>query len=146
MAIRQTEGDVRAASDRFYDALDRMANGDAGPMMEVWSHRDDVTTMHPLGGREVGWEAVREPWETVASMADSGEITRTDQLIRVLGDAAYEVVTEKASMTLAGQSLDAAYRATNVYRLEDGEWKIVHHHADIDPTFIEILQKLEEGE
>jgi hypothetical protein len=48
------EDDVRAASDRFYSALDAMANGDASSMTEIWSHEDDVTTMHPIGGREVG--------------------------------------------------------------------------------------------
>lgn len=33
-----TEEDVQAISRRFYAALNRMANGDAAAMEEVWSH------------------------------------------------------------------------------------------------------------
>ncbi|WP_336360320.1 YybH family protein [Haladaptatus sp. ZSTT2] len=145
MAIKQADTGVRAASDKFYKALGQMAAGNADSMAEVWSHRDDVTTMHPIGGREVGWEAVKEPWNAVAGLAEKGTVTRKDQFIRVMGDVAYELTTEQASMTLGGQSLDAEYRATNIYSLEDGEWKIVHHHADLDPKFVELLEGLERG-
>ena len=70
-----TEDEVRQVSNQFYAALNRMANGDASPMMEVWSHSSDVTTMHPIGGREVGWEQVRVPWEQVAAMSGGGQVT-----------------------------------------------------------------------
>jgi hypothetical protein len=52
------EGEVRSASQRFYSALNRMLDGDAGPLAEIWSHDATVTIMHPIGGREVGWESV----------------------------------------------------------------------------------------
>jgi hypothetical protein len=38
MAIEQAE---RAASDGFDDALTRVANGDAKPMIACWPHSDD---------------------------------------------------------------------------------------------------------
>ena len=72
-----TQDEVRQVSEQFYTALNHMANGDAGPMMEVWSHSPDVTTMHPLGGREVGWEQVRVPWEQVAAIATGGQVALT---------------------------------------------------------------------
>ena len=53
------EDDVRAASARFYAALNGMAGGNAGAMAAVWSHSASVTAMHPIGGREVGWAEVR---------------------------------------------------------------------------------------
>jgi hypothetical protein len=56
------EGEVRSASQRFYSALNRMLDGDAGPLAEIWSHDATVTTMHPIGGREVGWESVGGSW------------------------------------------------------------------------------------
>jgi hypothetical protein len=49
------ENEVRAASTKFYSALNRMLNGDAGSLADIWSHSATVTTMHPIGGREVGW-------------------------------------------------------------------------------------------
>jgi uncharacterized protein (TIGR02246 family) len=131
------EEDVRAVSDRFYSALEAMANGDASSMADVWSHEADVTTMHPIGGREEGWDAVRGSWEGVASASTDGTVTRTDQAIRVTGDLAYELCNESASMTFAGEPISLENRATNVYRKEDGEWKIVHHHTDLDAAFAE---------
>lgn len=137
-----TEDDVRAASDEFYNAVVQMANGDAGPMSNIWSHRDDVTAMHPIGGRQVGWDEVRESWESVAEISEDGEVERADQLIHVLGETAYELVTEKPSVVLAGQPVSSEFRATNIYRLEDGEWKIIHHHTDVEEEFVEILHRL----
>jgi hypothetical protein len=46
---------ARNASDQFYAALNRMVTGDASSMAEIWSQSATVTTMHPIGGREVGW-------------------------------------------------------------------------------------------
>ena len=51
------EDEVKAASDRFYTALSRM---DVTQLPELWSRGDSVTTMHPMGGEQVGWQAVRE--------------------------------------------------------------------------------------
>src|SRR5271167_2347752 len=134
-----TEDEVRQASGRFYAALDRMLNGDAGPMMEVWSHSSDVTTMHPIGGREVGWEQVRVPWEQIAAICSGGQVTLRDPLIRVGGDLAYQIGTESGDFTFAGQHVSYEERVTNVYRREAGGWKIVHHHSDIAPALQEIL-------
>ena len=39
------EDDVRAASTKFYSALNRMLNGDAGSLGDIWSHSATVTTM-----------------------------------------------------------------------------------------------------
>ena len=142
MAIKQAADSVQEASDRFYDALTQMANGDAKPMRKLWVHGDDVTTMHPIGGREMGWSEVKQSWEMVADVAEGGEVTPSNRFINVMGDVAYELVTESVTMTLAGQTIESEYRATNVYHLVKDEWKLVHHHADTDPEFIELVQSL----
>jgi ketosteroid isomerase-like protein len=131
------EDDVRAASDQFYSALDAMANGDASSMADIWSHGGDVTTMHPIGGREEGWDAVSGSFAGVASASTDGTVTRSDQVIRVVGDAAYELCTESVSWTFAGEPMSLEGRTTNVYRKENGEWKVVHHHADLNAAFAE---------
>jgi ketosteroid isomerase-like protein len=131
------EDDVRAASDQFYGALEAMANGDASSMAAIWSHDDDVTTMHPIGGRDEGWDAVSESFAGVASASADGTVTRSDQIIRVVGDAAYELCTESASWTFADEPMSLEGRTTNVYRKENSEWKIVHHHADLHAEFAE---------
>ena len=69
-----TEGEIRNASKQFYAGLNRMANGNAGSLADIWSHRPDVTAMHPIGGRQVGWDAVRASFEKVATMASDGKM------------------------------------------------------------------------
>ena len=148
MAQLKTRSEVEAdevhqASDRFYAALNRTLNGDSGPMMEVWSHTSDVSTMHPIGDREDGWEHVEGPWQQVASMASGGQVAIKDQSIRAGGDLAYEVGTEEGSGTIAGEVVSFGQRVTNIYRRDDGIWKIVHHHTDKSPAMEEIVSRLQ---
>jgi ketosteroid isomerase-like protein len=124
------ENEVGAASRQFYAALNSVANGDARPTADIWSQSADATTMHPIGGRQVGWNQVWASWQQVAAIASEGRVTLGDQLIRVVGDAAYELGTEHVVMTLAGHSVRGEVRVTNIYRREGGAWRIVHHHAD----------------
>ena len=135
------EDEVRAAAERFYAALNRLVNGDAGPMTEVWSQGPDATTMHPIGGRQVGWDQVLDSWRQVAGIASGGRVTLADRLIRVVGDAAYELGTERIDATLAGQPVRGEARVTNVYRREAGAWRIVHHHADASPEMQSVLSR-----
>ena len=94
------EIDVRAASEKFHSVLNRVLNGDASPLEDIWSHSATVTTMHPIGGREVGWNQVRGSWEQVAQLATHGQVRLSDQFIRVAGDAAYELSVEHGSSRL----------------------------------------------
>ena len=124
------EDEVRAAAEQFYSALNGVLNGDAGSMVHVWSQSGDVTTMHPIGGRQVGWDEVWSSWQQVAGIASGGSVALGDRLIRVIGDAAYELGTENVDATLAGNPVRREVRVTNIYRREGGAWRIVHHHAD----------------
>ena len=135
--------EVRAASQKFYSALNHMATGDAGPMAQAWSHGATVTTMHPLGGRETGWGKVGPTWTEVAKIASGGQITLSDQHVHVAGDMAYEVGVEKGHVTMGGRKVDLDHRVTNVYRREAGTWKIVHHHTDLSPAMIDIVGSLQ---
>ena len=137
------EDEVRQASDRFYAALNRMANGDASPMSAVWAHSGDVTTMHPIGVREVGWDQVRPVWEQVASMCSGGQVRLHEQLIRVGTDLTYELGVEDGEITMAGERVAFNERVTNIYRREGGEWKVVHHHTDASPAMNDLLSRIQ---
>jgi len=137
-----TSDEVREASHRFYSGLNSMANGDAGPLAEIWSQSASVTAMHPIGGREVGWDAVRGSFEKVAQQAAGGKIELKDQLIEVIGDVAYEVGIEQGQFTFAGEPITIEHRATNIYRREAGSWKMIHHHTDISPAMLDVLSRL----
>jgi ketosteroid isomerase-like protein len=135
--------EVLQASRQFYSALNRMLKGDTGPLANIWSHHPGVSTMHPIGGRETGWEKVAESFKNVAGIASGGEVALTDQRIEADGDMAYEVGIEKGQGTLNGRKVAIEHRVTNVYRKEAGAWKIVHHHTDISPAMVEIVKSLQ---
>ena len=136
------EHDVHEASKKFYAALNRMATGDASLMGDIWSHGGTVTTMHPMGGREVGWAAVRKSFEEVAKLASAGHVELGDQVVHVGGDMAYELGVEHGHVTIAGHKVSLSHRVTNIYRKEAGGWKIVHHHTDTSPAMIDVVSKL----
>lgn len=141
--LMPAEDEVRKASEEFYAALNRMANGDAGALADIWSHSTGVTTMHPIGGREVGWDEVRKSWQQVANLASDGRIELRDQIIRVAGDMAYELGVENGQFKLSGKTVHIEQRVTNIYHQESGEWKVVHHHADISPAMLDVLSSLQ---
>jgi ketosteroid isomerase-like protein len=138
-----TEDDVRAASAQFYAALNRMVRGDAAAMDGIWSHDASVTTLHPIGGRQTGWDEVRGSFAQVGQVATGGRVELRDQYIQVGGDLAYEIGVEKGQATIGGERVEIEQRVTNIYRREGGDWRLVHHHTDISPAMLEILSRLQ---
>ena len=108
-------------------------NGDAGPRRAIWSSKDPVTV---LGARSnaVGQHELDELF---AHLADSfSDCTSYDfQLLEaeVLGDFAYTVGFEHTSATVNGVPRTYTLRATQVYRREDGKWKVAHRHGSAPP-------------
>ena len=125
---------VRKAAAQFYDALNVMFAGDLEPMKEVWSHADDVTYMGPGGGFRVGWTEVLQDWEKQAAMELGGKVEAVDMRVVVAHDLAitqnYEVGENKDE---DGKTLTVRIRATNVFRKEQGAWKMISHHTDLLP-------------
>lgn len=134
-ADASTQAGVTAANDGFYAALNVMFTGDVAPMLKAWSHSAEVTDMGPFGAREIGWEAVRTEFEREAKMKMGGKIEPTQVLVRTDGDLGYVVCIEHGeNLSPAGKPVAGDLRATSVYRLEKGEWKMVHHHTDQAPN------------
>jgi ketosteroid isomerase-like protein len=48
----------------------------------------------------------------------------------VSGDLAYIAAIERTSASINGQPASYALRVTQIFGCEDGEWKVVHRHAD----------------
>jgi ketosteroid isomerase-like protein len=112
------------------DAEDALHDGDAAPRFETWSDHEPVT----LFG---AWSSARTPGEAHAvfrRLASTFAHARdcTIELIAhgVSGDLAYTVARELTSTTIRGEPRDYVLRVTQVYRREDGTWKVVHRHAD----------------
>ncbi|MFM8886241.1 MAG: YybH family protein [Chthoniobacterales bacterium] len=133
---RAAEGNtaaVRAASDQFYTALNKLFTGDMAPMEALWSHRKDVTYMGPGGGFRVGWDAVRKDWASQAAMKMGGSIKPEQVKITAGSDLATVSNMEVGSVTIQGKKKAISLRATSIYRKEKGQWKMIGHHTDLIP-------------
>jgi ketosteroid isomerase-like protein len=123
-----------AANDSFYAALNAMFTGNMTPMDSIWSHSDDVTDMGPFGGRLVGWDSVNAEFTKEANMKLGGKVVCNDLIVHAGTDMGYTVCTEAGeNMSAKGKPVMVSHRATNVFRLENGKWKLVHHHTDLSP-------------
>ena len=134
--------EVRDASQKFYDALNRMAAGDAAPMADVWVRDGAVSAQHPIGGRDQGYETVIASFAKVAEIAGGGEIRLVDQRIDIGSDMAVETGVETGSLVIAGHAATIHHRVTNVYRRQDGDWKLAHHHTDLSEAMLDVLKRL----
>jgi len=133
---------VRLAADQFYAALNIMFQGELAPMIVVWSHADDVTYMGPAGGLLVGWEEVRKSWEEQAKLKLGGKVEPKDLHVFAGDDLGFTVGYEHGTSYINGKPEKVNIRATNVFRRENGKWKMIGHHTDILPW----LEKTQGGE
>lgn len=125
---------VQKANERFYSALNLLFTGDSGPMESFWSHSDSINYMGPQGGTLVGWSKIQEEWKRQATMKLGGKVEPKNVRITVGEDLAVVANTEIGeNIGPDGQPLKVSIRATNVYRKEDGAWRMIGHHTDLLP-------------
>lgn len=123
--------EIAAAAAGFYAALNALFEGEVAPMAKVWSHADDVTYMGPDGGFQVGWKEVLAEWEKQAAMKLGGHVEPDGMRVTGGGVLAVTHNYEKGENFETGGTPKAVLiRATNLFRKEDGAWKMVGHHAD----------------
>jgi ketosteroid isomerase-like protein len=125
---------VEQATTQFYTSLNTMFTGDAGPMQEIWSHADDVTYMGPAGEFQVGWNEVRDIWEGQAALNLGGKVEPYEMRVTVGDDLAFTQCYEKGTnLDAEGRTVQVSIRATNLFRKENGKWKMIGHHTDLLP-------------
>lgn len=129
------EDDIRNATLLFYVAFNSALHGDLDPMSTVWSHRPDVSNLSAAGGWTSGWNEVDTGFRNMARLYPNGRIS--PQIVQVVtdGDIGFSVCRETGQLRSAeGPMVTFNQRATNIFRLEDGKWKLIHHHADSSPS------------
>ncbi len=128
-----SKAEVLDANRAFYAALNALFKGELEPMTEVWSHADDVTYLGPDNSFRIGWEATHKDWQQQAAMKLGGVVEPEDVHVNAGSDLAVVHNFELGANVVDGKPVKVKIRATNVYRKEDGKWKMIGHHTDLLP-------------
>ena len=125
--------DVDQLIERYHLALDEFLKGNPEPAMELWSQREDVSLVNPYGPPVRGWDKITEVVKHAASLRRDGKTISFETVAKhVTPELAYVVEIVQAEAKIGGREDITPFtlRVTMIFRLEDGEWKVVHRHAD----------------
>jgi len=108
--------------------------GDAGPRRSIWSRQEPVTVFgawkNAIGRAEV--DHLFSDLERAFSEFTSYDLDLV--AADAIGDMAYTVAYENTRTTVNGEPRSYTLRATQIYRREGGEWRVVHRHGDEVPA------------
>ena len=114
----------------LYDAEVAVHNGNPAPRRDVWSRNDPVSVlgahMNAHGQLELDslFQSLGERFSDCSSY--EFELLSFD----VVGDMAYTEGFEHTSASVEGEPSTYTLRSTQVYRRENGQWRVAHRHAD----------------
>ena len=136
--------DLYRAIEQWRLATAEFIRGNPGPAQESFSHRADVTLANPLGPASPEIGPVAHGWEQVALTQEHAASRFTDgadvdfEIVEkyVSAGLACVVLIERMKAKVSGRedgppsAARVVLRVTMIFRPEDGEWKVVHRHAD----------------
>jgi len=121
------------AIGRNNHASEAFMAGDTGPFKALYSDRSDATLANPFGGFAVGRAEILERLDRAASYYRDGELVSVETIAEDASDDFGYSVEIETVRGLVGEGTERetiALRVTSVFRVEDGEWRLVHRHAD----------------
>ena len=121
-----------AAIARLHSAMAKVANGDISAIRALYAHTDDATSFYGWGGYEKGWAAVSKRWDWAGQQFKGGSVTYENVTTVVSSELAYTTDIETFDARMEGMDEAARWsnRVTHVFRLQDGEWRLLHRHAN----------------
>ncbi|HEY4183988.1 MAG TPA: nuclear transport factor 2 family protein [Polyangia bacterium] len=125
-----------AVNESFYRAF---VERDFAAMENLWSATAPIACIHPGWNALRGRELVIASWRSILSSGDSPQVVHANPTVHLLGDAGFIICEERVG--------DAVLVATNVFVLERGGWKMVHHQAaPVAQEAFELLPGIEDDD
>jgi ketosteroid isomerase-like protein len=114
----------------LYEAELALHNGDPAPRRALWSRREPVSVLGAWRNAH-GQDELDRLFTTLGqSFSDCTSYVFELQAYDVSADMAYTAGLEHTSASVDGEPRTYTLRATQVYRREDGEWRVAHRHGD----------------
>jgi ketosteroid isomerase-like protein len=124
--------DLDQVIEQYHLALDEFSRGNPDPVKAFYSGRDDVVIANPFFPLTRGREQVVARLERSVQNFRDGEVG-FQNVVKWVGDELACIVELEEWKTKVGGREDVTpftLRVTTLFRAEDGEWKVVHRHAD----------------
>jgi ketosteroid isomerase-like protein len=117
---------------RLVEAERALHKGDIEPRLKLWTRKDPVSLFGAIGMCNIGWTEVGSTFDWLASTFSQNRSWDLEVLAAdVRGDLAYTVGLERQVSSIRnGPVQPHVLRVTQIYRREDGDWKVVHRHGD----------------
>jgi NAD(P)H-dependent FMN reductase/ketosteroid isomerase-like protein len=123
--------DFEGFMQRRTQAAAAYVNGDAGPVERLAAMSGAATFFPPNGGAVSGAEEVAARYRCDAKSFAPGGSSQLQVLQSAdSGSVAFWSGFQEATARLRGKEVSMKLRVTEVFRSVDGEWKLIHRHAD----------------
>ncbi|MDQ1725241.1 MAG: hypothetical protein QOG52_2269 [Frankiaceae bacterium] len=125
--------DVTRVIEQYHAASRAFARGDPAAVKLLFSRAHDVMLANPFGRAVVGWDAASDRLDFAASRMHDGDVLQFDEVARYAsGDLVVLHETEHWTSPVIDRAAAEPFvlRVTTTFRREDGQWRIVHRHAD----------------
>ncbi len=129
---------IQHVVDQYHAAADEFSRGNPLPVKMMFSHQDDVTLANPFGPPVRGWNKVSDALDFASSRFKDGEVISFETIARhETPELAIIFEVEKWKAKVSGREEVSSFdlRVTSTFRNEDGDWKLIHRHADPITTF-----------
>jgi ketosteroid isomerase-like protein len=133
---------VAWTQSRLRDAETALHNGDPAPRLAIWSTQGPISVLGAARSA-VGQEQVRDLFQSLGhTFSNCTSHVYEIAAVDVVGDVAFTAGYERTQASIDGEPRQYVLRVTQVYRREDGEWKVVHRHADVASDSEEVKSAL----
>ena len=127
--LTEVPADLQTYMDNLHEKLRGHATrSDTPPFLELWSHAADASIMAAVGGYHVGYDKVSELLLWVSTQLSFE--TYEPEILTACADGDLATSVSLEHFTKDAGATEMTLRTTHVYRREDGEWKLLHRHAE----------------
>jgi len=135
--VTDKEEFIAWTQSRLRDAEAALHNGDAEPRLALWSSREPVSVLGAWRSA-IGQEEVRHLFRALAeTFSDCTSHVYDIVAAEVIVDMAFTAGYERTQASINGERRRYVLRVTQIYRREDGEWKVAHRHGDTEESTTE---------
>lgn len=125
--------DLEVIPQLFYQAVEQVMQANITPMLALWSEQNDVSYCDPNGHSHQGRDGLVTYWQRAVQFNSDapGSVKIQAELIMMQRSASMicTFMAEQIQMRQNDQILRLKAMATNIYRYEGQQWRMIYRHS-----------------